>query len=113
MHTLCSMQTYSSIRLSRTYDDISSLSTKLCVTGTFTKMFSKISFQGLETRGASGQKAAASVVMESGSVDITQMELEDFTSQRLQDAEDIGEDKQNTSPESSPVKITGKRNLFY
>ncbi|XP_022098664.1 BRCA2-interacting transcriptional repressor EMSY-like isoform X2 [Acanthaster planci] len=55
-----------------------------------------------------GQKGAASVVMESTSVDISQMKLEDFTSQRLQDSEDVDDEKQsNTSLESSPVKITG------
>ncbi|XP_038050244.1 BRCA2-interacting transcriptional repressor EMSY-like [Patiria miniata] len=57
----------------------------------------------------SGQKGGASVVMESSSVDISQMKLEDFTSQRLQDDEDVEDDKQNdtTSPETSPVKMKG------
>ena len=56
---------------------------------------------------SSGQKVAASVVMESGSVDISQMKIEDFTSQRLQDEEEEAE-KQMTSPDTSPVKIQGK-----
>ena len=45
--------------------------------------------------------------MESGSVDISQMKLEDFTSQRLQDEEDDEEKQLLTSPDTSPVKIQG------
>ncbi|XP_071798440.1 uncharacterized protein [Asterias amurensis] len=58
-----------------------------------------------EPISSSGQKAAASVVMESGSVDISQMKLEDFTSQRLQEEEDDEEKQLLTSPDTSPAKI--------